>query len=452
MKFPYYSKSTLLKAILLILHALKIGVIGGLGAVGYVALIGIVYNFLFLGRCSFKYYESIYSPPSSWGMGIILIPIIGGLVVVWLIKNYASNERGVSEPEVIHFIHHDEGKKRYLIELIKSLASAITIGTGGSVGWEIPIVQLGATLSYLFGLIRTIPAQQRLVLTAAGAAASLSAIFNVPFTGTAFALEILLFAFTVSHVVLIAISAITGTLVWKLFYGEKTIFHIKILAPENILLYFKELIIYVPLGILVGIAAVALIGGINVFKAFFERNIKNLYLRHSIGVGLVGVMLYLLMRYFGHYYIGAMGYAAIQDIMDFMVQNVWLILLIFACKLLALCLTLGSGATGGLFSPSLFLGATLGGAFGLVLQYFLPSMQINILYFVLAGMGGMLSSVSGAMLTSIVFILEISKSYYIALPILITIIIGTSIRILFYPKGIYTFKLYQHGLMFNHKL
>ncbi|MCS5711292.1 chloride channel protein [Candidatus Berkiella aquae] len=438
---------------LLIMHAVKMGIIGGLGAVVYVALIGIIYNFIFLGRAGLVLQEFAYSPASRWGIGIILVPILGGLAVVWLIKHYGANERGVREPDILHFVHPEEGKNRYAIELAKSLASTITIGTGGSAGWEIPITQLGATLSYLLGGIKNLPAQQRLVLTAAGSAAGVAAIFNAPLTGVVFALEILLFAFTLSHVVLIGISAVTGILVWKLFHGDKTLFHFKILPPDNMLLYAKQLLLYIPLGILVGLAAVLLMSGISWFKTLFEKNIKNLYLRHTIGLGLVGIMLYLLMKFFGHYYIVAMGYAAIQDIIDSMLRNIGLILLIFFCKLLALYLTLGSGATGGLFSPSLFLGATLGGAFGLVLQYCFPSMQINIIYFVVGGMGGMLASVTGALITSIVFILEISKNYYVALPIIITTIVGTWIRIYFYPKGIYTFKLYQHGLMFErHKL
>lgn len=451
MKFPYDSLSRGLKALQLVWYALKVGVIGGLGAVAYITLFNIIYNIVFLGRLKFTYNESLYSPVSRWGMGVILIPIIGGLIVVWLLKNFGNNEKGVREPDIIHFVHPEEGKQRYSIELVKSLASVMTIGTGGSVGWEIPIAQLGATLSYLFARLQAIPAQQRLVLIAAGAAATLAAVFNAPLTGIIFALEILLFAFTLSHVVLIAISAITSIFIWKLIYGSKTLFHIKMVTPTNIELYFKQLILYIPLGILIGITAVVLIGGIHWFKGLFERNIRNVYLRHSIGVGLVGIMLYLLVTFFGHYYIVAMGFATIQNIMDHMLESPWLLLLIFSSKILALCLTLGSGAVGGLFAPSLFLGATLGGIYGIVLQQYFPSMQIDIFYFVIAGMGGMLSSVTGAMLTAFIFILEISKNYYLILPLFISAIIGTFMRISFYPKGIYTFKMFQHGLMFNYR-
>ncbi len=430
---------------------MMVGILGGLGAVLYVLMVGIVYNMVFLGRFAFIYHESLYSPASRWGIGIILVPILGGLIVVWLLKNYAANERGVREPDVLHFIHPEEGKKRYLIELTKTLASIVTIGTGGSTGWEIPLAQFGITLSYLFARLQSLSAQQRLVLISAGAAACISAVFNAPCTGVIFTLEILLFAFTISHVFLISITAITSIYVWRFFHGNVTALKIQMIEPENIFIYFKQLVLYVPLGVLIGISAAVLIGGIHWFSRFFERNISNLYLRHSIGVGFVGVMLYLLMANFGHYYIDALGFATVQEILDHVLDSPWLILLIFSCKMLALYLTLGSGAVGGVFAPSLFLGAALGAVFGIAVQHYLPTMQINILYFVVAGMGGLLSSVTGAMLTAIVFILEMSKSYYMILPIFITTIIGTLVRIIFYPKGIYTLKLYQHGLMFNYR-
>ncbi len=449
MKAQRNFKSTLISAIRLIFHAILIGVVGGLGAVVYISLLGLIYNFIFLGQLNLIYLESIYSPPSRWGIGIILIPILGSIPVVWLLKNYADNERGPSEPDALHFLHQHEGKKRYLIELTKTFCSAITIGTGGSVGWEVPIVQLGATLSYLFGKIQHITAEYRIALIAAGGAASLAAIFNAPFAGIAFAIEILMFSFRISHVVLIAISAFTGHFVWKIIFGTRSLFHFNLVPPENMLAVFKQVVIYIPFGVMVGLGAALLVTGIRKSTIFFQKNIPNLYVRHAIGMGLVGVMLYLLIHYFGHYYIAAMGFATIQDVIDFVLENNWLLVLLFFCKLVSLCLTLGSGASGGLFSPSLFLGAILGGACGLAIQHFFPAMQVHIIYLVLAGMAGMLASVTGAMITSLVFAFEISKSYYIALPVLLTVVIGTLVRLYLSPRGIYTFKLYQRGLMFK---
>lgn len=451
MKLQRFLKSTV-SAVRLVLHAILIGVVGGLGAVVYISILGFIYNFIFLGQLNFIYLESIYSPPSRWGIGIILIPILGSIPVVWLLKNYAANESGPSEPDVLHFVHRHEGKKRYLIEITKTFCSAITIGTGGSVGWEVPIVQLGATLSYLFGKIQHISAEYRIVLIAAGGAASLAAIFNAPLAGVAFALEILLFSFRISHVILIAISSFTGTLVWKLIFGSRALFHFSLVPPENMLAFFKQVIVYIPFGVLIGLGAALLVTGLRRLIIFFEKNIPNLYLRHGIGMGLVGVMLFLLLQYFGHYYISAMGFATIQDVIDFLLENNWLLILLCFCKLLSLCFTLGSGASGGLFSPSLFLGAILGGACGIAIQHLFPGAQIHIIYLVLAGMAGMLASVTGAMITSIVFALELSKSYYIILPLLLTVVIGTLVRLYLCPKGIYTFKLFQHGLMFNRKL
>jgi CIC family chloride channel protein len=452
MKFLFNKQSKIFKASLLLLRALIVGVIGGLGGVVYILLIGIVFNFVFLGHFGYIYHWSGHPPMSRWGFGVILVPLLGGLPVVWLIKHFGNNERGISEPEIMHFIHPQEGKKRYLIELSKSLASVITIGTGGSVGGEIPLVQLGATLSHLLGKFTHRPAHQRLVLIAAGAAASLGAVFNAPFTGVMFAIEILLFSFNISHFILILISALVGGFVGDLVFGSGSILNFRMIPAENFNVLIKQLILYVPFAILIGLSAAILIKGIRWFKILFEKKIANPYIRHSIGMGLLGIMVYLLMKNFGQYYTATMGFATINDIINYSLQNIGLLLLIFSCKIFALCLTFGSGASGGIFSPSLLLGALLGAAYGLICQHYFPHMQINILYFVLAGIAGMLSSVTGAILTSLVFIFELSRNYHIALPVLITVIIGTGIRLLLCPKGIYTYKLYQHGMMFKLKL
>jgi CIC family chloride channel protein len=452
MKFSFNKKSKIFKTSLLLIRALIVGVIGGLGGVAYIMLIGIIFNYVFLGHVGYIFHWSNHTTISQWGLGIILVPILGGLPVVWLIKHFGNNERGVSEPEIMHFIHPQEGKKRYLIELSKTFASAITIGTGGSVGGEIPLVQLGATLSYLLGKFTHRPAHQRLVLLAAGAAASLGAVFNAPFTGVTFAIEILLFSFNISHFILIMISSLVGGFIGDLVFGSGSILNFRMLPAENFHVLIKQLVLYLPFAILIGLSAVTLVKGIRLFKMLFERVISNPYIRHCIGMSLVGIMIYLLMKNFGQYYTAAMGFATIKDIIDFSLKNISLLLLIFACKILSLCLTLGSGASGGIFSPSIFLGALLGAAYGLICQYYFPHLQINILYFVLAGITGMLASVTGAMLTSLVFIFEMSRSYHIALPVLITVLIGTGVRLLLCPKGIYTYKLYQHGMMFKRNL
>jgi len=152
---------------LMCLLALLVGVVGGIGAWIFRLLIGLVHNALFLGEAALHYDANLHTAPSPWGIGIILMPVIGGMAVVWLVKNYAPEAKGHGVPEVMDAIHNHDGLIRPRVAVIKSLASAISIGSGGAVGREGPIIQIGSACGSMLGQWVTMPTRQRKLLSCA---------------------------------------------------------------------------------------------------------------------------------------------------------------------------------------------------------------------------------------------------------------------------------------------
>ena len=163
--------------------AVLVGVIAGLGAVVFRGLIGLFHNLLFLGKLSVIYDANLHTPTSHWGAGVVLVPILGALVVAFLVKNFAPEAKGHGVPEVMDAIYYNKGVIRPIVAVIKSLASAVTIGSGGSVGREGPIVQIGSSFGSTLGQLLRLPAWQRITMLAAGAGGGIAATFNTPIGG-----------------------------------------------------------------------------------------------------------------------------------------------------------------------------------------------------------------------------------------------------------------------------
>ena len=169
-----------------------VGLVTGVGAVLFRSLIGLLHNIAFLGRFEIAYDANLFTPPSPWGAFIILVPVLGGLVVTFLIVNFAPEARGHGVPEVMDAIHYHQGIIRPVVAVIKSIASSISIATGAAVGREGPIVQIGSSLASTLGQIIPMAPWQRITLVAAGAGAGIAATFNTPIGGVLFAIELML--------------------------------------------------------------------------------------------------------------------------------------------------------------------------------------------------------------------------------------------------------------------
>jgi chloride channel protein, CIC family len=174
------------------LLATGVGIVTGVGAVGFRALIGLIHNLFYFGRFSAVSDANVLEPASSWGAGIVLVPVIGGLAVTFLVSKSAPEARGHGVPEVMDAIFYREGKIRPVVTAVKSLASALSIGTGATVGREGPIIQIGASLGTTLGQLIRMDTWQRITLVAAGAGAGIAATFNTPLGGVMFALELMM--------------------------------------------------------------------------------------------------------------------------------------------------------------------------------------------------------------------------------------------------------------------
>jgi CIC family chloride channel protein len=437
----------LLEPLWVSLLAVIVGVMAGLGAVIFRGLIALFHNLLFLGRLSWEYDANAHTAASPWGPLVILSPVVGAWGVAFLVKNFAPEAQGHGVPEVIDAIYYHEGKVRPIVAVIKSVASALSIGSGGSVGREGPIIQIGSSFGSTVGQILHAPVWQRVTLLAGGAGGGIAATFNTPVGGVLFAVELMMNEISARTLVPVAVATVTATYIGRLFFGA----HPSFIIPSLEVLDFHAmnpfvLLSYAGLGAVMGLASTVFIRSVYGFEDFFERRVGGSYYRqHLLGMLLVGVVMYVLMAVFGHYYVEGVGYATVQDVLSGAEYPLYLLLLLFALKLVATSLTLGSGASGGIFSPSLFLGATLGSVYGIVLQRLVPGLGVSPPALAVAGMAAMVGGATGAAMAAIVMIFEMTLDYNVVLPMTIAVAISWGVRKTLLAESIYTMKLTRRG-------
>lgn len=436
-----------LNSFLLAVIAVLVGVIGGFGAVAFRALIAFFHNLFFLGKLSLVYEANIHTPPGPWGPFVILVPVLGAAGVSFLVTNFAPEAKGHGVPEVMDAIYYKRGVIRPVVAAVKSLASGLSIGSGGSVGREGPIIQIGSSFGSTLGQYIPMATWQRITLIAAGTGAGIAATFNTPIGGLLFAVEIMLHEVSVRTLVPVAISTATATYIGRVFFGVYPSFSVPELQTPFFHLSDPVLIgSYFGVGIVTGIGSAIYIHSIYFFEDIFDRKAPgNYYLRHMAGMFMVGILMYLCMTFLGHYYIEGVGYAGIEDVLTGKLSDCKLLLLLFALKLLVTSLTLGSGASGGIFSPALFLGAMAGATYGVVLKAVFPSLPISPPVFALAGMAGMVSGSTGAAITALVMVFEMTLDYSAVLPLTVTVATSNAIRVILSRETIYTLKLARRG-------
>ena len=425
--------------------AFAVGIVAGFGAVGFRDLIGLIHNAMFLGRLAVRYDANLFTPPSPWGALVILVPVLGSLVVTFLVMTFAPEAKGHGVPEVMDAIYYMGGVIRPIVAIVKSLASAIAIGTGAAVGREGPIIQIGSSFGSTLGQIVGMPAGQRIILVAAGSGAGIAATFNTPIGGVMFAIELMMPEVSVRTFLPVALATGTATFIGRFFFGPQPAFMVPPLAPVTVdATAAVVLCLYALLGAVVGVAAAGFVRGLHLVEDLFGK-IREPYTRHALGMLLVGVLMYALQQRFGHYYIEGVGYATVQAILLGQLSGAELLLLLLVCKLLATTLSLGSGSSGGIFSPSLFMGATVGGAFAAVLTALHLPFPIDVPSFAMVGMGAMVGGATGAVMTAVTMIFEMTREYQIVLPMILAVAFSVGVRRLLSRENIYTLKLYRRG-------
>ena len=421
--------------------ALVTGLITGFGAIFFRGLIAAIHNLFFLGTLSISYDANVFTPAGPWGAWIILAPVIGGLVVTVLVQNFAPEARGHGVPEVMDAIYYREGVIRPIVAAVKSLASAFSIGSGAAVGREGPIIQIGASLGSSIGQMIAMAPWQRITLVASGAGAGIAATFNTPIGGVMFAIELMMPEVSVRTFLPVALATGTATFVGNWFLGPQPAFAVPPLPmlahdPASMI----TLGLYALLGAVMGVAAAAFVRGLSAAEDVFEH-IANPYLRHVIGMLLVGVLIYALFHYFGHYYVEGVGYSTIQALLGGQLAPLAILPLLYVAKLAATSISLGSGASGGIFSPSLYMGATLGGAFGLLVNTIHPLADSNIATFAIVGMAAMVAGGTGAAMTAVTMIFEMTRDYALVMPMILAVALSIGVRRVLTRENIYTIKL-----------
>jgi chloride channel protein, CIC family len=427
------------------LLALGLGIVTGVGAVLFRDLIGLVHNLLFAGRFSLHYDANVFTAPAPWGAFVILVPILGAVAVTFLVSNFAPEARGHGVPEVMDAIYYKGGVIRPVVALVKSLASAIAIGSGASVGREGPIIQIGSALGSTLGQIVRMPVGQRIALVAAGAGAGIASTFNTPIGGVMFAIELMLPEVSAETFLPVAIATGTATFVGRWFFGDTPAFHVPPIQAMPInSSALVVLLLFAVLGGVTGVAAAGFIRALNMAEDLFDL-IKQRYLRHMLGMLILGVLMYVLLRTLGQYYIDGVGYATVQAILAGQLATFWLLGLLFVCKVLATSLSLGSGSSGGIFSPSLFMGAALGGGFAALLNLAGIPIPLSVPAFAIVGMGAMVGGATGAVMTAVTMIFEMTLDYSIIMPMIVAVAMSTGARRVLSRETIYTLKLVRRG-------
>ncbi len=427
------------------LLALALGIVTGVGAVLFRDLINVLHNLFFDGQVSLLYDANAFTASSRWGAFIVLAPVVGGIIVTFLVSKFAPEAKGHGVPEVMDSIYHKEGVIRPRVALVKSLSSAVAIGSGSSVGREGPIIQIGSALGSMVGQIVRMPPAQRIVLVAAGAGAGIAATFNTPIGGVMFAIELMLPEVSVSTFLPVAIATGAATFVGRWFFGPQPAFEVPAMQPlATDAGAALQMLLYTLLGVLTGILAAGFIRGLHIAEDAFDR-IKNPYLRHASGMALVGLLMFALFATLGQYFVDGVGYATIESILTGQTTFFGLLGLLVVCKLLATSLSLGSGSSGGIFSPSLFMGATLGGAFAAGLNALDLPVHLSVPAFAMVGMGAMVGGGTGAVMTAVTMTFEMTRDYDIVMPMILAVASSVGARRLLSHENIYTLKLVRRG-------
>ncbi len=416
--------------VFLLLIAVIIGVATGCLAVGFRYLLFEATE-IFWGDSS-KVIDAALAMP--WYL-VLLIPTGGGLIVGPIIAFLAPETRGAGVPEVIETIIVHEGIIRHRTTLFKTLSTVISIGTGASVGREGPIVHIGASVGSSLAQIIKLTPEWRRVFLACGAAAGIAATFNAPMAGMLFAAEIILVDFQVGYLSHIAISSITATVVSYHFLGILPAFHV----PKYTLASYYEIPLYVVLGILAGFLSIAFIRLAGRVEDGFKGLRIPVFIRPAIGGLAVGLIALKVPHVLG------VGYESVHLVFTAKAA-LGLMLLIIVFKLLATCLSIGSGLSGGILAPSLVLGSMLGGVFGIISEALFPGMVAPFPAYALVGMGAMVSGSTLAPITAIFTIFELTYDFQIILPLMTSCIASLVIVQSIQGHSIYDEKLIKKGL------
>ena len=411
----------------------------------------------FMGTIHFMEGVAVNLPPRALWWLIPLVPMVGALLAGVTVYFLASEARGHGVPEVMHAIHRSKSRIKLRVAVAKWISAICTIGSGGSAGAEGPIVQIGSAVGSKVGQFLRVNPQNTATLLGCGAAAGIASVFNAPIAGIFFVLEILLRDFSLRTFTPIVIASVFSAVCTQAILGEnEAIFAVA--ADFNVGAFTAaEIPNYLMLGVLCGLAAMAFIKALYWTEDVYARIKLHPILKPVSGaamLGLIGLGYVVLSQgrpemppFFSN------GYPVIRELLS---DNYYagghagalMLALIALCalKLLATCLTIGSGGSGGVFAPSLLLGAGAGGAFGTLVDALDWFPHASPAHYALVGMAAVVAATTHAPLTAILIVYEITGSYQIILPLMLAAVISTIVSQLISRQSIYTLKLARRGV------
>jgi CIC family chloride channel protein len=434
---------------LTVLLALILGVIGGYGAILFRMVIHSI------ERLSFGSSEHVLNAISNlaWWQRMVP-PFIGISLVVPFVYWLAREAKGHGVPEVMEAVALRDGRIRVRVVFVKLIASALSIGTGGSIGREGPIVQIGSAAGSSIGQLLRMSRRRMRIMIGCGAAAGMAATFNAPIAGVLFALEVLLGEYGTMTLSPIVISSVIATVVSRAHLGNTPAFQIPAMLKSFTWASVYEIGTFLLLGLAMGALGVLFSRSIYAAEDLFDGIKLPVWVRGIIGALLVSVVVALIPNVAGVGYdtiegviSGDLGTISAPGTVPSLLAAAWMVALaLFLAKLLATALTLGAGCSGGIFAPSLFLGASAGYLIGFVFNLLLPGLVNAPQAYALVGMGAMVAGATHAPMTSIIILFEMTGDYRIILPLMLACISSTLLAQKLDPESIYTRKLSRRGI------
>ncbi|MBI3977146.1 MAG: chloride channel protein [Chloroflexi bacterium] len=413
-------------ATLVVLPA-AIGVAVGLAAVGFRLLIALLRTLLF------ETLPAAVQLPFTWW--IALIPALGGLLVGLVLQRLGPEVHGTGVPQLMQAVMVRGGRIGVSVGPARALVAALTIGSGGSAGQEGPVVQIGGAIGSNFGQLWRLPEERLRTYVGCGVAAGIAAIFNTPIAGLFFALEVILGEFRGLAVVAVVLAAVTGAATSRVFLGDRPAFDV----PPHPLVSPLELGLYLVLGLLAALVAVAFIRALDLVGSAFGRVRLAAPAKPAVGGLAVGVIGLWFPQVLG------LGYGTIQEALRGQV-SLSLLAALLVLKLAATSLTIGSGGAGGVIGPTLFLGAMLGGAFGKVAHAWAPTWTADAGAYAGVGSAAVFAAALHAPLTGVFTLFELTGDAHSILPLLAGVATGAYVAPRLYRWSIFTARLRAFGI------
>jgi CIC family chloride channel protein len=411
--------------------AFFIGIAAGAVNIIFRSTTDFVHDYLFVHGYGF-------AAQGGWHILLLpLVPMFGMVLLIPLSLLFPGQVNGYGFTKFLKKVNMQGGVIKFRTIIIKILATSLTIGTGNSAGVESPIAQVGGAVGSQVGQFFRVSGDRMKTYIASGCAGGIAAMFNAPIAGVFFAAEIVLLGtYEISSFSALVISSAMATVISRAYYGGSPAFPI----PDYQLIQpFAEIPLYMVLGVIIGIIAIFYIFCFYKIRDFFADLPIHDQLKPILGAFIIGITAIFFPQIMGD------GYEYIEEVLSGHTV-LWSMFVLIFLKIIATSITLGSGGSGGVFAPALFIGAVIGGTFGSCVHSLFPTVTANPGAYAAVGVGAFLAAATHAPLTAIFLLFEMTGNYLIIIPIMLCSIIGTVVAARLNPDSIDTVDFTREGI------